>query len=184
MAQSNLNALLRVPGRLCLAPTDMTQAFPFGGTDLGLVADVVVVPGQETSRLQEEGLGAVTTYRLKLGEAVKIRCAVRALEQGKGSSFFVAATGGTTGEETLVHNPVTNMPGGIASTVSIMFCPFDEVNQFFTWLPAAAPFADEAAEMAKAIRREGLMLAVFDATPRASDGLAAIQARKKDLVLT
>lgn len=183
MAQSNINALLRVPGRLCLAPSNMSGSFPFGGTDLGLVADVVVVPGQVTKELREEGLGVVTKHGIGLGEAVKIRLAVRSLEQGHGSHFFVAATGDVTGEESIIHNPVANPPGGVVATVSLMFCPFDE-TQDFVWLPAAAPHVDEAAELAKSIRREGFFFAVFDATPRASDGLAAIHARKEDLVLT
>lgn len=181
MPATNLQALLRVPGRLCLGPTSLSGGFPGNGTDLGLVADIVVVPNQRTARLREETLGVGTKHRLKLGEAWELRVAVRALEQGKGSNFFVAATGSETGEETIVSNPVENPPGPVISTVGILFWPFDELQNDFVWLPAAAPFVDGATAMAKTIRREGLFLAVFDATPRASDGLAAIHARKPDI---
>lgn len=181
---SNTNALLRVPGRLCLAPTDLTLPFPGGGTDLGLVADIFVRPGRVVKKLREEGLGSVVVAGIDLGEAWALTAAVRALEQGHEAVFFTTATGAVSGEPTIVHNPLTHLAGAALAPVSLMFWPMDDLQQLCVWFPAALAYPDVAAAMAKSIERPGLVLVAFDATPRASDGLAVWKAKKEDLVLT
>lgn len=182
-AATNLNALLRVPGRLCLGPTDLTQAFPYGGTDLGLVKDIVARPGRVVKKLREEHMGAATTFAINLGEAWALSFALRALEQGNQATFFTTETGSSSGEPGIVHNPLTTPPGTTLATVALLFAPFDELEQVFIYFPAALVYPGIGAEMARSSRREGLMLGAADATPRSSDGLAVYAKKKEDLVL-
>lgn len=181
---TNLNALLRVPGRLCANPSDLTQSFPFGGTDLGLVMDVYARPHKVVKRLKEENLGTTVVGGIDLGEAWAIAAGVRALEQGNAAKFgFTVEEGSVSGEPGIVHNPVSNLAGKLITTFALMFAPFDELQQFFVYMPAVIAYPDVAAEMAKSMQRDGVTLVAFDATPRTSDGYAFIARKREDLVL-
>jgi hypothetical protein len=180
---TDLNALLRVPGRLCVNPTDLTQAFPYGGTSLGLVRDIVVRPGQKVSRLREENMGVVVMGALNLGRAWSIAAVVRSIDQGQAPFLYPTETGSSSGDAGIVENPLATPPGSSFATVKLLFCPFDELQQFFIYFPAAVLFADEAAELAKSIAKEAGDPLVAWATPRASDGEAALRKKKEDLAL-
>lgn len=57
MADADLARAIRNPGRLCLAPTDLSTDFPHGGTALGLVRDVELAWGVEVSTVVAEEWG-------------------------------------------------------------------------------------------------------------------------------
>jgi hypothetical protein len=180
---TDLNALLRVPGRIVLSPTDLTQPFPYGGVSLGLVRDVVALPGKRVSRVREETMGVVVMGGVDLGEAWSIAAVVRAIEQGQAGTFYRTEAGGASGEQGIVSNPLTNAPGTWISASRVLFAPLDELQQFFLYLPAAIAFPDEAARIRHAIGEEAGDPVVWWATPRPSDGLAALRKKKEDLVL-
>lgn len=181
---TNLNALLRVPGRLCANPVNLTLAFPYGGIDLGLIEGVYARPHRAVKRLKEENLGTTVVGGTDLGEAWAITAGVRALEQGNAAKFgFKTEAGSVSGEPGIVHNPVANLVGQPIGLFPLLFAPFDELEQFFVYLPAVIAYPDVAAEMAKAIHRVGVTLVAFDATPRAVDGYAFMERKKEDLTL-
>lgn len=54
MVAPNVRNILRIPGRLVKDPTDLTAAYPHGGTELGIVRDLRWSPGIKTERLSPE----------------------------------------------------------------------------------------------------------------------------------
>lgn len=59
MASENVARIIRAPGQLIVNPTTSfaTTAFPYGGTELGLVKIVSVLPRGVPFRIECEGLG-------------------------------------------------------------------------------------------------------------------------------
>lgn len=57
MAARDPTNLLVVPGRLVISPTDLSAAYPYGGTELGIVRDHVFRPNQETRQVVAEEFG-------------------------------------------------------------------------------------------------------------------------------
>ncbi len=44
MGTTDVSQVLRVPGRLCINPTNLATAWPHGGTGLGVVGSSVLEP--------------------------------------------------------------------------------------------------------------------------------------------
>lgn len=57
MATEDLGKVLRNPGRLCFGPTDLSAAYPHGGTALGLVGEIVVVKQTAVSVIRGPDFG-------------------------------------------------------------------------------------------------------------------------------
>lgn len=60
MAAGSAAQLLRVPGRMVIDPTDLSVVYPYGGTEIGLVRQVVVQPLGTGLRVTSEPLGDAT----------------------------------------------------------------------------------------------------------------------------
>jgi hypothetical protein len=60
MGAGNVSRVLKVPGRLVANPQDLGQAFPYEGTQIGLVRSIVVQSIGLGFRVESEGLGAVS----------------------------------------------------------------------------------------------------------------------------
>lgn len=67
MADADLARAIRNPGRLCLAPTDLSADFPHGGTALGLVRDVRLGWGVSTVAVRAEEWGGEEVGRIWTG---------------------------------------------------------------------------------------------------------------------
>ena len=61
MATAATRNILRIPGRLCVGPTDLTTAFPHGGTALGVTRALEFRFGYRTYNATAEEFGGVTT---------------------------------------------------------------------------------------------------------------------------
>lgn len=183
MLATDLNALVRVPSRIVLGPTDLTLPFPYGGTSLGLVRDIAVDLDQMQDELVEENVGPQPAQSLNTGQAWGLSAIVRALEQGLTGTFFTTETGSSSGEPGIYYNPVADKLGQAIATVAVLLCPLDEVQHFFTYFPAAIAKPKVAQRIAQQIAAEAGLAVAFKATPRASDGLTVRCKKKEDLVL-
>ena len=57
MSTGSVRDVLRVPGKLVINPTDITAAFPHGGTELGLTRDSEMRFGIKTELVHAEEWG-------------------------------------------------------------------------------------------------------------------------------
>ena len=60
MTAGHASRVLRAPGRLVANPTDLSVAYPYGGTELGLTRVVVLLSQGAGFRVESEALGEAT----------------------------------------------------------------------------------------------------------------------------
>lgn len=77
MATARPQDALLVPGRLCVAPTDLSLDFPHGGTALGLVRGVEWVPGKRPAPVTAEEWGGHVTQVIEMAETATLACFYR-----------------------------------------------------------------------------------------------------------
>ena len=186
MIASDLTALLRVPGRLVVAPSDLTIAFPYGGTYLGLVMGIAVSERHEMELLREEMLGFAVPDGLELGEFYSLVAVVRDVRQGQAPNLFVGTeTGAATGEAGAVVPSSTYAPGTALSArnTTLLFAPLDELSHWFVFFTNACPRPVDGDRDLDAVKEFGKPVR-FLAFPRASDGVAVRWKPKADMVLT
>lgn len=185
MASPDINAVLHVPGRLCVNPTSLATAWPHGGTGLGLVGDVVVKPGQASEHLHEESFGVETIDVLDLGEAWTLAATLRSFDSDAVAAVFPATVTGTTSGKTGVAYPGASYRAGTlrsSNSVSLLFTPDDPGRHDFVYFPRAVPLVDEAAELQRQIAKEQVVAVMFVAIRDSSNRVCLIQ-RKEDLTL-
>lgn len=186
MIASDLTALLRVPGRLVVNPTDLTLAFPYGGTPLGLVVGIGVHGTHEFELLREEGLGFAHPDGIELGEFWSIACVVRDPRQSNAGFLYVGTeAGAVTGELGVTVPSTSNPPGSALSarSMSVLFAPLDELSHWFVYFPNAISVDAEQGGDLDAAKEFGEPVR-FLALPRVSDGVAVRWKPKADMVLS
>ena len=57
MASGDISRVIRAPGRLVVGPTNLSAAYPHGGTEVGKTRQVVLVQTGQPFRVISEGLG-------------------------------------------------------------------------------------------------------------------------------
>lgn len=132
MATADLNQCLAVPGRLCINPTDLTTAFPHGGTALG---EVYGARGMFTSGyfdVTAEEYGNRVVESVYSGENIAFAAILRQWDEAAVGAVFPNTTAsGTKSQRVSVKgwedaaSPVR--PGHLASgrSVKLLFSPLD-----------------------------------------------------------
>lgn len=59
MASGNVARIIRAPGRLVVGPTDLSAAYPYGGTEVGKTNVCVLQPQGSVYRVEYEALGEI-----------------------------------------------------------------------------------------------------------------------------
>jgi hypothetical protein len=131
MAAADLNQCLAVPGQLCINPTDLSIAFPHGGTALGEVymARAAYTSGYFDVTAEEYGNRVVES--VWSGENVAFGCVLRQFDEAAVAAAFPNTATGTKSQRVSVKgwedaaSPVR--PGHLASTRSakLLFSPLD-----------------------------------------------------------
>jgi len=115
------NIIGHVPGQLCVDATDLTAAFPHGGTALGEVADAVLIREAPVQLISAEEFGNEPVEAVSGGEAWSLAASLRSWNKQAYSEFFLnAAAGGTSGHP-LVQGSGTNRAGYLYSARSAVF---------------------------------------------------------------
>lgn len=142
--------LLRVPGRLSLAPTSLTAAFPgAGGTDLGKFIDAYLEPRHGYSIIQEEAGGKAIQDAVDLGESLVMGFLLQDLNSTMLAKAFADTTTGASGQ-VLVRYPGSFSPGTLlsAKAARLVFWPNDEERHNFVVMWRALFFLEESARLA------------------------------------
>ncbi len=105
MALSSPDRIFKLAGRLVSGATDLTAAFPHGGTELGNVRDAEFRPIQKTSLVTNEGWGGQASEVVYMGESAILAVVLRGYDIDAWLACFPNAAAGASGEPLLTFNP-------------------------------------------------------------------------------
>ncbi len=166
---------LEVPGKLIVElagqTLDETAAYPYGGTDLGLIKDVAyqIVTSRDELPGEEYGGGdgpPVGVFDVQyLGQAWLIAFALRGWQNEAHATLWPNTSVGTLGGRRGVLGEGSVLPGHLrgAAAVPLLFVPEDVANHNAVFLPLAIPEVARDLTVALAHRNEHLILAGFRA---------------------
>ncbi len=184
MSTPDLGAVLHVPGRLCFNPTNLSTAWPHGGTGLGEKKQLVVKPMRSYSTIKEEAFGQEVIDVLDMGESWMLACIFRSLDGDMLGKAFPSTFTGTSSGLKGISYPGSFRAGTLKSdsAFKLLFTPDDEDRHPWVYFPNTLMLVDESAELALDIPEELGVSAVFHAT-RDSTARVVIIGRKGDITL-
>ena len=174
MATGNPRNIRRFRGRLTWNPTDLTTAFPHGGTELGVVRDLVFRFGIQTEEIRAEEWGNVPTEYVYVGSSAFMAAILREFDNDALDTIFLdTPAGATTGDQILrgaVAGAGVPEGGTLLSTISgvLVVSPDSPQVQEFLVLYNAFPMPEETAELQFSAGAEVGMAVVFRACPDAT----------------
>ncbi len=131
MASTDLPSVLQVPGRLVVAPTNLSAAYPYGGTELGAVHRIAVRRVAASFDVMATEYGGAVVETIQGGENWALAATLRQYDDDAVSTVFPnTALGTTTKRRAVKHwadaaSPVR--PGSLVSSraVKLLFAPYD-----------------------------------------------------------
>lgn len=173
MASGDVARILRAPGKIVVGPTNLSTAFPYGGTLIGLSRLCVLKPLGTNLRVVAEGLGGEPTDVLHSQNEYVFSCFLRGWDDDAVRFFWpdnyeVGAVSG----HALQTIPGTLMAGAsmLSHALKVLYVPDDVVHVPSLLIYSGIPDWSDSAEMALQRREElGLPVAmdcIRDATGR------------------
>ncbi len=130
MAAGNVGDILRNPGRVVVNPTNLSNAYPYGGSEIGKTRGVVLQPLGSGFRIEAEGLGEATDVLES-----RIEYVVGFVLRGWDKSALQLLFSGGYAAGAVSQRPVWSEPGNVtpgqsaySRGVSLLFVPDDPVN--------------------------------------------------------
>ena len=163
MSASDVLSALRVPGKLVVTPTDISTAFPHGGTELGLVGEVVLEREERTYEVTGEEYGGEVVEDIYLGEQWKLVIALRGSDPDAIANIFLNSTTGTTFNLAGLSWPGTSREGRLKTSdaVKILFSPLDIKRHKGVYFRKAIPKVAENVEVIYHSGKEQVIIAGF-----------------------
>ena len=179
MSARDINQVLQSPGRLCINPTDLTIAFPHGGTELGAVYRAYCQQTTGYFDVHAEEFGGAIVESIWSGENFAFGAILRQWDETAiGTVFPNTVTGSTTARVGLKHwsdaaSPVR--PGHLLSgrSVKLLFSPDDPVNCRAVILYRALPKVTESLTLALRLNERQEIPVLFVAIPDAASSRVA-----------
>ena len=149
MSAQNVRDALKVPGRLIINPSDLTIAFPHGGTELGLVRGIRVAPGSAYQDMTFEEFGGEIVDKLWTGDAWALAAILESFDADAISTIFQNTSVDPDSDERVIEHPGTVKAGTFMSTRSVvlLLSPDDLENHPGVLFYRAIPMLDETAEI-------------------------------------
>ena len=176
MALPDATKIFRVPGRLCIDPTDLSTAFPHGGTAIGIASQIRVVTGIEEARVTAEELGGQAVEAILGKRDFVLGCLLRQWDNDAiGTLFGSDATTGSSGDK-VINWPGTDRAGYQLSARSVKLCfTADRQTEHPSLLVyKAIPLVAEAEAMRLTVLAELVMPAVLLGIRDSSSRVAAM----------
>lgn len=160
--------VLRVPGRLVKNPTDLSSAYPYGGTELGVVRDIEFTPGIGTEHLMAEefktSVGTIVT-----GHNAVLACVLRSWDNDMLAAVLPNVQTDAFGEVGVLGRVGDgfNRAGYDMETQAfkLLFAPFAEEQHRFILLHNAVPLIEESQRMRLVLSEEFGLPLMFYASP-------------------
>jgi hypothetical protein len=149
MATARQDNVLRIPGRLIAAPTNLNTDFPFGGTELGMASDVIWRPNLRRLEIRGEEYGGEITDIVKTGQAPQLGAFVRGFDPDMIQKVFEGSSESTKSGKPIVDYPTDAAPGTLASATGfvLLYAPFNTEEHPGILLYNAVALLEEVAEM-------------------------------------
>lgn len=185
MATEKLQNLMFISGRLVHSPTDLTAAYPHGGTELGYAREITLIPSQVTTFIRGEEFGQTIVEAIEGGRSWVLGANLRGWDDDAIDTFFPGtALGTTTGRRYITETTTSPQPGALLSSraIELLFVPDDTDNYPIILFRRALPLVEEAAELAFALRSEFTIPVMFIAIPD-TDGKIIDIGWKQDITI-
>lgn len=185
MTAGSASRVLRVPGRLVIDPTDLTDDFPHGGTLVGRTRLVVLKPLANPFRVESEGLGGDASDVLEGSNHYVFACFLRGWDDD--AVALLLPDGYTQGSVTghaVFSSPGLNAPGrsALGRARTLLYVPDNPVDAPAVLIHRGVANWGDGAELALQRQTElGLPLVVE--CVRAADGRILDLGRLPDLTL-
>ena len=186
MRSRKLNQALKNPGRLCINPTDLSIAFPHGGTDLGLVRVIRAVPAYVYTKILAEEFGFRMVEAIRTKPAWAVAAILRGFDDNAIETVWPVSTiGAATGERIIqegkraddtVHREGLRLS---ENEVVLCFSPDQLEAHRMVLFQKAIPMIDEAAALDFATAADNETPVVFVAYP-SQDAEAPVQIGFRD----
>lgn len=165
MSAPDLTGLLYLPGELVISPTDLTIAFPHGGTRIGLLRDIVIRPGQANTVVRTEEFGAEVVEIIEGGREWILAAALRGYDDDAIRRVFpTTAVGAETGRRVITDGGDARAGArGSARSVPLLFSPDDTGRRPAILFHRAIPMVSESAALTLDLDMEGMIGVVFRA---------------------
>lgn len=170
-------------GRIVVGPTNLTAAYPYGGTEVGLVGQCRFRPVKQILTNTAEELGGTVVEAAIGGDAAVMSMNAR----GWNKDMITNLPGGSAGPGSTGRLRGDVATSGVRSGVfltgmKVLHVPDDRTNGIFTLLRSAVVHTDATAVAEKSYSREFGTPIVLIATPP-SGGIAWEQGKKGELTL-
>ena len=188
MSTGSVRDVLRVPGKLVINPTDITAAFPHGGTELGLTRDSEMRFGIKTELVHAEEWGNQPVESVYCGESAVFAAVLREWDNDALSNIFPnTGTGSVSGDKTIlgrVDGVGVNRAGYLLSGKSfiLLFSPKSVDRHPMVIIRKAIPMVEESSLLQLSLAEELGIAVVFQAIPDSSDRLYDV-GKREDLTL-
>lgn len=188
MATSNPRNIRRFRGRIVWNPSSLTSAFPHGGTEIGVVRDLVFRFGIETEEIRAEEWGNVPTEYVYTGSSAFLAAILREFDNDALDAIFPdTPTGSVTSEQTIrgaASGSGVTLGGTLLSGQSgvLVVSPEAPETQEFLVLYNAIPMPEEASRLQISAGEEMGIAVVFRAVPDSTHRMWHI-GKRRDLSL-
>ena len=169
MGTANARLIRRVPGRLVKDPTDLSIAFPFGGTPLGITGAMEFRPAIQTTQTQDEMIGR-TIQTVVTAEQPVFAGVVRDSDPDIFKLVFLNTKDGDQGvvvKGRAFGTGASNRAGFNLRDrgFKLLFAPLAVDSEDHILMYHAVPQVDESAALQKSIANENNMAVIFEAQP-------------------
>lgn len=152
-ANIDLSRFMHIEGRLCVDPTDLSEAFPHGGTALGICQEKALRWGPITRRVRDEASGQVLDDHY-VGQTVYLGCYLRGYDLDTLKLLHPNYRDVDGTERIVLEGPAYSQLGGAIPKKKLLFSPFDAANHPGFIFYAAGLRMEESAELAAAVDSE------------------------------
>jgi len=185
MAAPETKNMLRIPGTIVKDPTNLSAAYPYGGTILGLVHQILFRPQAKSHPIKAEEWGEQTVDVVYGGTSVILAVTLRGMDDDAYSSVWPdTETGSPSGDKKVTILTTDSRAGTLLSTISmkILFVPEDKMRVRGLIIRDAIPVLAEDASIRFSASEEVALDVVFHGRPDTSDRVAEL-AYIKDMTL-
>jgi hypothetical protein len=157
MAQATAKDIVISRCRLVKNPTDLSTAFPHGGTALGEVKQLVVRTQLKTYEVLIEEFGQERAETLISGQAAVMAGIARGYDNDMIAEIFNdTATGATTGDQVIKYPPPNNRAGtkGSGESFVLLASPDDQAHGLAVIFFKAIPLTPDSLEINLSYKNE------------------------------
>ena len=146
--------VFRVPGRLYIGVTDLSIDPPYGGTEMGVVAEAVAVPHFRYEPVIADEYGGEPIDYVEVGGYWTFAATLREWNEDTVAAYFNATAG-------VVTSPTNQHPGAKVSGTTLLFAPREIDTHPAFYASRALPLIEPTRELAFQLLRELVVPVMF-----------------------